>query len=215
MKKHPQFILAASSALTASLNLKQGLNRLPYTLFLEHAQSHLAIREREHLEKNPAYRQLLPYLIISTQGIDGKIRYITYQRGKGVGEARLAGNYSIGFGGHVDLADIRFKNSVIHLDETLIHAAEREVLEELKFLNSPTKTTIHCTPFHIIMDNSNAVGEVHLGLVFEMKIAPETIVESNEEELILVGAKTKEELLSSGIALENWTKIYLDAQYPN
>lgn len=45
--------------------------------------------------------QLLPYIVFR---IGGEIIAV-YQRGKGVGESRLAGNNSIGYGGHIDFMD--------------------------------------------------------------------------------------------------------------
>ncbi|GAG48826.1 unnamed protein product, partial [marine sediment metagenome] len=52
---------------------------------------------RSQVEKNPAYKQLIPYVLMSYEG-----KYLSYVRGKRAGEARLVGNRSIGIGGHIN-----------------------------------------------------------------------------------------------------------------
>jgi predicted NUDIX family phosphoesterase len=55
---------------------------------------------RSKAEANPAYKQLIPYVIVSFDG-----RYLAYVRGRRAGETRLMGNRSIGIGGHINPVD--------------------------------------------------------------------------------------------------------------
>lgn len=56
-------------------------------------------------EKDERFIQLLPYMVFF-KIIDGEYHIFVYQRGKGVGEERLAGGCSIGVGGHVNPQDM-------------------------------------------------------------------------------------------------------------
>ena len=55
---------------------------------------------RSQAETDPAYKQLIPYVIMTHGG-----RYLSYIRGKRAGEGRLVGLRSIGIGGHINPAD--------------------------------------------------------------------------------------------------------------
>lgn len=66
--------------------------------------STLAYIRRGWCEKDERFIQLLPYLTFWKK-VDGRIQLFTYQRGKGVGEGRLAMNCSVGVGGHVNPID--------------------------------------------------------------------------------------------------------------
>ncbi len=154
--------------------------------------------------------QLLPYYVLRFwDGSD--YRYFMYQRGKGVGEARLAGNDSIGYGGHVDLADMIATNSIIDLRETLRVSAERELAEELIVLNPEGEAVnigdvVHPQFRGLIYDKSNNVGMVHLGLVFVADLPVGFSVIPNEVELIPRLPMTASEILENDNA-ESWTKI--------
>jgi predicted NUDIX family phosphoesterase len=55
-------------------------------------------------EKDTRYIQLLPYIVFYKK-VGGKYKIFVYQRGKGVGEERLALGCSIGVGGHINPID--------------------------------------------------------------------------------------------------------------
>lgn len=204
-KKHPQFILAVDNRPLKSM--QYGITKITVARFAELVQGALVIRERAWLEEDVGYRQLLPYVAIRQRGEDGKLRYITYRRGKGVGEARLAGNASIGFGGHIDLEDVVSENSVVNLERTIRTAMARELAEELRFHGVED---INGVDIGLISDTSNAVGLVHLGVLMVAEIGPEAEVACAEEELEMLPAMTAEELLASDLPLENWTRIALE-----
>lgn len=206
-----QFIIGVRNEYLQSLGLVQGLNRL-CLLDQEHeATSHLIIGQRERLEHDASVRQLLPYVVMNQMCEDGESRFIVYRRGKGVGESRLAGNVSIGFGGHIDLADVvTAVDSVVDLRATMVKACDRELEEEVLCDGVPLRDqTVHSVG--LITDNSDKVGLVHLGMVMICSIPMGVEVTCREEELEILKPMTANELLSSGLPLENWTKIILRA----
>lgn len=233
----PQFILAVTNEFCLQYGLQQGFNELDVYEFLKAAQSHLVIRQREHLDncENPGhdyrgdrdYRQLLPYGIVSTQK-DNATKYYVYLRTTKVGEERLAGNSSIGFGGHVDLDGVVVTDSVIDSERTVMDCLFREINEELSFYDygtikieafldrrAPSQTytpTFTVKPVGIIYDDSNDVGKLHLALVFALDVHHQVKVEIGEEELQLLPEQyTAEELLNANLNPESWTSILCES----
>lgn len=130
--KHPQSILTFDKAVVDTLGLKQGFNPA-IADFYEKVKPHVFFGQRARLENDPDFRQWLPYAIFS-KTVNGTKYFLVYRRTKQVGEARLAGNASIGLGGHVDLKDAMIDdNSVLNLEATIEQSSHREYFEELRF----------------------------------------------------------------------------------
>ncbi|UCE47157.1 MAG: hypothetical protein JSW47_16315, partial [Phycisphaerales bacterium] len=109
---------------------------------------------RSQAEKDPAYKQLIPYVIMACDG-----KYLSYVRGRRAGETRLVGHRSIGIGGHINPADdMPLFNADFY--ETYLTAVEREVAEEVSVETSHTERVVA-----LLNDESNDVGRVHLGIV--------------------------------------------------
>src|SRR6201986_3143507 len=88
---------------------------------------------RAEAEINPAYKQIIPYALITFQN---KLAY--YVRGKKAGEQRLVSKGSIGIGGHMNETD----ESLFAWDENAYRAGvEREVKEEIT-IESPFEDRI-------------------------------------------------------------------------
>lgn len=211
--KHPQSILAVrTKEIVEVLNLKEGMNACPLVGFTTAAQNSLVIAQREQLEKDETCLQILPYMLIVKASPKKPTKFKAYRRGKGVGESRLSGNVSIGFGGHVDLADVEHEESVINLHQTIMRAAVREVAEELIFDRHPDSDSDDLDIFDVglILDSSNEVGRVHLGVVLGVLLPEGNDCVTAEEELEDMPFLTADELLSSGLPLENWTRIALE-----
>lgn len=66
--------------------------------------NNLAFVRRVWCENDQRYLQLLPYIVFWKM-VEGRIQIFVYQRGKGVGEGRLALSCSVGVGGHVNPID--------------------------------------------------------------------------------------------------------------
>ena len=209
----PMSILAVHSKLIdVTLELKQGLNPLSLEDFIPAAQSSLIIGERDSLESNELFRQLLPYVVITQVGADNKTRFFVYQRGKGVGEGRLLGKVSIGIGGHIDLVDVVHKDSIIDLPQTIGGSMSRELQEEILFDHPRSEegegdSQINIFSLGTLIDNTDTVGRVHVGLVMNAQVAEGVTMQTVEPELVTLGMMTPQELLDSGLPLENWTRI--------
>ena len=158
---------------------------------------HLYICQREMLEKNLSYRQIIPYATVQH---DGKL--LAYRRTTKAGEARLHGKVSVGFGGHIDLVDVVHTNSVIDLEATIAGCCARELAEELVFEGSQPPAKFSGA---LILLDDTPTDAVHVGAVFVIE-AENSNVRSAEEEIEVIGWFTPDEILAID-NLENWTRV--------
>ena len=151
---------------------------------------------REDAEEDPRYKQIIPYALFRYQ--DTFLRYV---RGKKSGEQRLASKSSVGIGGHINQDDAA--QSSLERD-TYMTGVEREINEELKLNCNYSQK-----PVGLINDDSNDVGQVHIGVVhlFDLKGNDIKPGESNIQDLQLLN---KEQLTAERNTLETWSQICLD-----
>lgn len=159
----------------------------------------LWIGPRSQLEDLPDFRQIIPYVVIK-QGD----KFLTYSRTTAGGESRLHGKASIGVGGHIDISDVEFLANSVDLQSTLARAADREVAEELQGVERLKSSWIG-----LIVDNDNAVGRVHIGVVAIWEVS--TIAFSSAEDAI-GNIETKEliELSNYQDRLETWSSLLIE-----
>ena len=151
---------------------------------------------RGEAEKNPAFKQLIPYVIMSHQG-----QYLSYVRGKRAGETRLMGLRSIGIGGHINPIDADNSTLFAYLYENYIRAVEREVAEEVSM---ETNYTNHIVA--LLNDDSNEVGSVHLGIVHYWQLeAPR--VTKREQMISQLAFMTPAQLHEVENTLETWSGL--------
>lgn len=152
---------------------------------------------RSQVEKDPGYKQLIPYVIMSHEG-----KYLSYVRGKRAGEARLVGNRSIGIGGHINPVDWTLFSAEPY--ETYLEAVDREVAEEVSVETSHTNHIVA-----LLNDESNEVGSVHLGIVhFWALDAPK--VNKREQMITQMAFMTAAELQEVKDTLETWSGLCVD-----
>jgi predicted NUDIX family phosphoesterase len=152
---------------------------------------------RPEAESNPAYKQIIPYVLIVFQNT-----VLYYVRGKKAGEQRLIAKSSVGVGGHMNETD----ESLFAMDEEAYRAGvEREVNEELK-IETPFEDQIVA----LLNDDSTEVGRVHLGIVHIFKLK-EPKVQKREAVITGLTFLTKEELMSRRESLESWSQICVDS----
>lgn len=216
--KYPQAILTVASNMIGSANSPWLIfeNRISLEEFVLRAEASLFLGRREELESDDRYRQLLPYVAIIIEGQDdGFDEVVFYQRVKGHGEQRLGGKHSIGFGGHIDLEDIKHTNSVIDLRETILSNLKRELNEELVLdgeIDNWADSRLVWEFRGLINDLSDNVGRHHLGIAFVVRIPADHVVRSNEIGNVLVGNYEPNDLMNGAkysFEMENWTKIFL------
>jgi len=154
---------------------------------------------RPQAEKDPAYKQIIPYVIMAYEG-----KYLSYIRGKRAGERRLVARRSIGIGGHINPGDcLPLFNADFY--ETCITAVEREVAEEVSVKANHTNRIVA-----LLNDDSNEVGSVHLGIVHYWNLdAPD--VSKREQMISRISFMTPAELHDVRDSLETWSGLCLDS----
>ncbi len=148
---------------------------------------------RPDAELDPTHKQIIPYSIFHHQG-----KYLVYTRGGKSGEKRLHAKQSIGIGGHINPVDER-EDSLA--ETTYFNGVEREIVEELVLKGNHTQRVIG-----LINDDSNEVGQVHLGVVHLFDLDHDE-VSSNEDAIQDLHFATLEELAAAADNLETWSSI--------
>ena len=154
---------------------------------------------RSQAEKDPAYKQLIPYVIMICDG-----RCLTYVRGKRAGETRLVGNRSIGIGGHINPVDDDAPLFRSDFRETYQAAVEREVAEEVSVETGHRDRVVA-----LLNDDSNEVGQVHLGVVhcWDLQTPNVTKREQMITQMEFLGLAELKALRDS---METWSQLCLD-----
>jgi predicted NUDIX family phosphoesterase len=115
--------------------------------------SRVTFMERDKVENDHTFKQLISYSLLRH---DKSVLH--YKRAHTIREARLQGLYSIGWGGHVNSMDNvlpLWKDAIVK--QTLV----RELQEEINV------DAFQPRLLGFINDDSNSVGQVHLGVVYE------------------------------------------------
>jgi predicted NUDIX family phosphoesterase len=152
---------------------------------------------RSQVEKDPSFKQLIPYVIMSHNG-----KYLTYVRGLRAGETRLVAKRSIGIGGHINPTD---DMPLFNIDfyETYLTAVRREVAEEVSVKTDYTDYIVA-----LLNDESNEVGSVHLGIVHFWTLA-EPKVSRKEQMITQMTFMTPTELQQVKDTMETWSQLCL------
>jgi len=159
----------------------------------------LGFMPRSQAEADPAYKQLIPYVIMSYGD-----KYLSYVRGRRAGETRLLGNRSIGIGGHINPGDNEVPLFDMHFRETYSAAVEREVAEEVSVEADHTDQIVA-----LLNDDSNEVGSVHLGVVhYWILDAPK--VSKREQMITQMAFMSPAELHELRDTMETWSQLCLD-----
>jgi predicted NUDIX family phosphoesterase len=154
---------------------------------------------RSKAEKDPSYKQLIPYVIMTCDG-----KYLTYVRGKRAGETRLVAKRSIGIGGHINPIDADNSTLFAYLYENYLTAVQREVAEEVSIETTHTDRVVA-----LLNDDSTEVGSVHLGVVhYWLLDAPK--VNKREQMITQMAFMTLTELHQFRDSMETWSSLCLD-----
>ena len=155
---------------------------------------------KKDAEKDSAYKQPIAYMII--RGLNsGKVFF--YRRSKKAenhGEKRLLGQMSGCIGGHVEIFDVGE-----HDDNPILRSATRELCEEIGIVTTEKDLKF----VGVVNDNSDSVGEVHLGLVYSVIVDINLVKISSPE--IAEGGFVSPDFIKKKCKLsgevENWTRI--------
>jgi predicted NUDIX family phosphoesterase len=147
--------------------------------------------DRPLAEESPAFKQLIPYVVVR----DGPRVYLLERSGAG-GDPRLHGKASIGIGGHL--------NPVDEGGDPLTDGLRREWSEELVADWEPEFRLVG-----LLNDDSNPVGSVHLGVVFEVEAAGRS-VEVRERDKLTGRFVTVAEVRAAWDRMETWSRLVAD-----
>src|SRR5207244_13475017 len=114
----------------------------------------LSYRARSEVETDPSFKQLIPYVVLRWG--DQVFHYTRGQRGT---EARLRALRSVGVGGHISADDSTLFGDPYR--EGMLREITEEVLIETDYAE-------RCVG--LINDDSNPVGQVHLGIVHVLEL---------------------------------------------
>jgi predicted NUDIX family phosphoesterase len=147
--------------------------------------------DRPVAEEDPAFKQLIPYVVVR----DGALVYLMERTAAG-GDPRLHGKASIGVGGHL--------NPVDDGQDPLADGLRREWSEELVAAWEPEFRLVG-----LLNDDSNAVGSVHIGVVFEVEAAGRP-VEVREQDKLTGRFTTVGEVRAAWDRMETWSRLVAD-----
>ena len=198
--KSQEKVLVVPRALFDALGSFQGLHAdieryLP--LFLDPANHSFVARAKA--EEDPSLKQIIPYIVITCGD-----RILQYRRGSGSGETRLLKKRSLGIGGHMNDED----GAGSSFDAA---AYQRALLRELEEeLNLPSSFHLdQIKPLALLNDDSNPVGEVHLGVVHQCTLLSDDVT-AKEEAIAELGFFTYEELKARKEEFESWSQIVIE-----
>lgn len=150
--------------------------------------------DRAAAEEDPSHKQLIPYCIFRCGD-----RILHYTRGKAGGENRLHAKISVGVGGHINPIDTGGGRTG---PEAYHAAVTREIEEELDLPGEHPHRIVA-----LINDESNPVGQVHLGIVHLVDLESDG-VSSREDALLDLGFSELSELNGAlHERLETWSQF--------
>lgn len=152
-----------------------------------------SFRPRSEVETDPAFKQLIPYVVLRC-GAD----VFHYRRGATGTEKRLAALRSVGIGGHISEEDAAGG------DDPYRTGMLRELTEEVEIGGGWAERL-----FGFINDDRTFVGSVHLGVVhvFELESAA---VRTREDALVGIGFAPLAELVAARDEFETWSQFVFD-----
>jgi len=164
---------------------------------------HTSYRPRDQVEKDPGFKQLIPYVIFRHTDDAGRQTVFQYTRGRGQGEGRLHSKRSVGIGGHISTIDASGNGGEGPYEEGMRRELEEEVSVD-------TPYTEKCVG--LINDDQTEVGSVHLGVVHLFDVA-EPAVHPRETEIIECGFRPVEAILADMTGFETWSEICMTSLF--
>lgn len=151
-------------------------------------------RRRGDVEADPSLKQIIPYLVVRSQG-----QYMLFRRTRAGGEPRLHDLYSVGIGGHIAHEDVD------GADDAVVTGLRRELEEELTITGEWS-----ARPVGVLNDDANEVGQVHFGLVHLVDV-PSGRVAIRETERLTGRLAPLAEIRAVYTKMETWSQLVVDA----
>lgn len=153
-----------------------------------------SFRPRSDVETDPAFKQLIPYVVLRC-GAD----LFHYRRGAAGTEKRLTALRSVGIGGHISEADAAGGDNAYRTGML------RELSEEVE-IGCEWSERLH----GFINDDRTFVGSVHLGVVHLLELES-AAVRAREDALAGTGFAPLAELVAERDEFETWSQFVFDA----
>jgi predicted NUDIX family phosphoesterase len=188
-------VLCFERKLFEELGLFQGLS-LDVARYLPilNSSAHLTYLNRSAAELDRRYKQLIPYCLLLCGD-----RILRYQRGKGGGEKRLHGSFSVGIGGHISEED----HGLFAKDLGYQDSMRRELMEEVGV------DAKDAPPVAAINDDSTDVGYVHFGVVHLVRV-PDESVASRRIGIVAPEFIPINEAVKDRSGYESWSRFCLE-----
>lgn len=157
--------------------------------------------DRKEAEGDVKHKQIIPYIAAYK---DGKV--FCYRR-KG-NETRLHGLWSLGIGGHIATLDAA--GMLNDLGRIIQKATIREMNEEIKIITPMGNYSqrVNFANIGIINDNSNHVGQVHVGVLVMMEILLDNAtIKPRGRETSVYEMMPLDKIAKEIDDFENWSKI--------
>jgi predicted NUDIX family phosphoesterase len=188
-------VLCFERKLLENLGVFQGLSLdVEKYLPIVTASANITYRNRSEAELNRAFKQLIPYVLVICNG-----KILRYRRGKGGGEKRLHGLFSVGVGGHISEEDNGLFAKAVGYHDSM----RRELMEEVAIEGAKDVAVA------LINDDSTDVGYVHFGVVHVLEVSNEDVAGNRSgilaPEFVPIADATKD--LSE---YESWSRFCLE-----
>jgi len=167
-----------------------GINPTMFDHYASIIQNNATYMPRSHAETNPAYKQIIPYILFT---YDQKL--FMMQRKNSASEQRLASKFSLGIGGHIRQEDIVSGN--------ILSWADREFEEEIHYYGAKS-----CQAIGVLNDDTSDVGQVHLGMIILMKGSNDHIAIRDEHKSGTL--LTIDECRKLYYNMESWSQLCFD-----
>lgn len=192
--------------------------------------------KRSRVENNPALKQIIPYALICfnpDRNRSQKSQYLLLRRKGTQTEKRLHHKYSLGVGGHINpVTTEEIKTGGPAAIHGLLERSELQPsivgsptgrLRSKSFLQLPTiieaglrrelteELSITCNYSYKLVgylnDDTNPVGQVHFGLVYQIDVPTKSKVQIAEKELMSGRFLRVAEMRQYYLLMETWSQI--------
>lgn len=167
----------------------RGVRTDGFEAFLEAVERHGRYAPRAAMERDPAFKQVIPYLVLR----DGE-RWFLMRRTRAGGDVRLHERWSIGVGGHLNPGD-----------GGLLGGLRREWDEELVADFVPDFELVG-----LLNDDTTDVGRVHLGAVYLADAAGREVA-IRETDKLSGRFASSDEVAAVRDDLETWSLLAFEA----
>lgn len=167
-----------------------GIKNIDCNTYLETIRTHQQFFPRSLMELDPHYKQIIPYLVFTHNG-----NYFVMQRRATASETRLQNKFTLGIGGHIRQEDMSAGS--------IVAWAKREFYEEVFYSGN-----LAIEPVGVINDDTNPVGQVHLGFFFLLHGDSADI--AIKSELQSGDLMSLEECITLKDSMETWSQFIVD-----